>query len=243
MSRLKWDLDTERLFEGGVDQCVLFPKTGTVYDTGVNWNGIVNINESPEGGEANSGYADNIEYYKIRSVEKLKLSIEAYTYPPEFAECDGSAEYVPGVRLRQQTRKEFGLCYRTKIGSDDKGFDKGYIIHVVYGCSVSPTERSHATLNESPEAETMSWEAETTPITFSDSFKPTSKLEFDSTKFTTDSDKEKFKALEDLIYGTDPTTVGGTGTDPTMPMPDDIMDIFGPAPDPDPDPNPNPEES
>lgn len=217
MSKIKWDQDGERFYETGVDQGVLYPKTGEngTYAAGVAWNGLTAVNESPSGGEPTAFYADNIKYANILSNEDFGFTIEAYTYPDEFAQCDGSAEVssVVGMYLTQQKRKEFGFTYRTLIGNDEDGTDKGYKIHVVYNCLAKPTSNNHSTVNESPELNTFSWECTTTPVKVTN-YKPTAHLIFDSTKLSA----ARMTKLNEVLYGKDPTTSGGTdGADPTLP--------------------------
>lgn len=215
MARLEWDKDGERLYETGVQNCVLYPKatTGT-YNKGVAWNGITAVNETPSGAEATALYADNIKYLTLKSVEELGGSIEAYMYPEEWKQCDGSAELAPGVYIHQQSRRSFGLCYRSEIGNDVVGTDYGYKLHLIYGCDASPSERPHSTINDSPEATTMSWEFTTTPVKVA-GFKPTSALEIDSTKV----DVEKLKALEDVLYGTE-------AEEARLPLPDEVATLL-----------------
>lgn len=195
-ARLIWDEAENRKYEYGVSQGVLFPmKDDGAYDAGKAWNGLTNITDQPEGADINKMYADGIYYAGIRGAEEYHASIEAYTYPDEFAECDGSASPIPGMYIGQQTRKKFGLSWRTEIGNANT--DKlGYKIHVAYGLSASPTEKSHDTVNDSPEANPWSWDAEGTPVPMT-GYKPTAKLEFDSTKLTA----AQMTALEDLLYG------------------------------------------
>lgn len=223
MSKLIWDQSGERAFENGVDHGVLYPMNANgTYGTGVVWNGLTSVSESPEGGDANDLWADNIKYATLRGTEDINLTIEAYTYPDEFAECDGSAEPVSGLKLSQQTRKGFGLCYRTNMGNDQAS-EAGYKLHLVYGCTCSPSEKSYETINDSPDAITFSWEVSTTPIPVT-GYKPTALIVIDSTKFPPTIDNgvttpnAKLKALEDKLYGTD--TSGNTeGTSPTLPDP------------------------
>lgn len=206
MSRLEWDKSGERFYETGVDRCVLYPSSGGSYEPGVAWNGITAINDSPSGAEASPLYADNIKYLNLISAEDLGLSIEAYTYPDEFAVCDGSAEVATGVMIRQQNRKHFGICYRTLLGNDEDGTDYGYKIHIVYDCVAAPSEKGHSTVNDSPEAITMSWEVSTTPVNAGEGNKPSAGIDIDSTKIPA----EKLTALENLLYGTE-------NADPTLP--------------------------
>ena len=199
MSKLKWDQIGERLYETGVDKVVLFPMESTgQYGAGVAWNGITAVNESPSGAEPTALYANNGKYLNLISNEDFAATIEAYTYPDEFEECDGSKEIAPGVVIGQQKRKVFGLAYRSLIGNDVDGNDHGYKLHLVYGCLAAPSENNHSTVNDSPEAGTMSWSVSTTPVEVADA-KPTATVTIDSTK----ADKTKLKKLEDMLYGTE----------------------------------------
>ena len=199
MSKLKWDQIGERLYETGVDKVVLFPMESTGrYGTGVAWNGISAVNESPSGAEPTALYANNGKYLNLISNEDFAATIEAFTYPDEFEECDGSKEIAPGVVIGQQKRKVFGLAYRTLLGNDVDGNDHGYKLHLVYGCLAAPSENNHSTVNDSPEAGTMSWSVSTTPVEVADA-KPTATVTIDSTK----ADKAKLKKLEDMLYGTE----------------------------------------
>lgn len=199
MSKLKWDQIGERLYETGVDKVVLFPMESTgQYGTGVAWNGISAVNESPSGAEPTALYANNGKYLNLISNEDFAATIEAFTYPDEFEECDGSKEIAPGVVIGQQKRKVFGLAYRTLLGNDVDGNDHGYKLHLVYGCLAAPSENNHSTINDSPEAGTMSWSVSTTPVEVADA-KPTATVTIDSTK----ADKTKLKKLEDMLYGTE----------------------------------------
>lgn len=196
--RITWDEAENRKYEYGVSQGVLFPmKDDGGYEAGEAWNGLTNITDQPEGADINKMYADGILYAGIRGAEEYHNSIEAFTYPDSFAECDGSAQPIPGMYMGQQLRKKFGLSWRSEIGNANTE-TLGYKIHIAYGMSASPSEKAHDTVNESPEAQTMSWDAEGTPVPVP-GYKPTAKLEFDSTKLGA----EKMKALEDLLYGTD----------------------------------------
>lgn len=220
MSRLTWDNNGERLYETGVKQGVLYPiQTDGSYSKGVAWNGLTAVTESPSGAEATALYADDIKYLNLISNEEFGATIEAYTYPDEFAECDGSAALVDGVTLGQQNRKTFGLCYRTSLGNDVDGNDYGYKLHLVYGCLAAPSEKAYATINDSPEAITFSWEISTTPVNVA-GFKPTSQITIDSTK----ADKTKLAALEDVLYGKDGETTEGAG--PRLPLPDEIKTLM-----------------
>ena len=223
MSRLTWDNNGERLYETGVKQGVLYPiQADGKYSKGVAWNGLTAVTESPSGAEATALYADDIKYLNLISNEEFGATIEAYTYPDEFAECDGSASLVDGVTLGQQKRKTFGLCYRTSLGNDVDGNDYGYKLHLVYGCLAAPSEKAYATINDSPEAITFSWEVSTTPVSVA-GFKPTSQITIDSTK----ADKAKLTALEDILYGKDGTGDGQTGAvEARLPLPDEIKTLM-----------------
>lgn len=215
MAELVWDQIGERFYETGVDKGVLYlPDAGGAYDTGFAWNGLVTVTEAPTGAEANPQYADNIKYLNLYSLEEFGGTIEAFTYPDEWAECDGSAVPQPGVVVGQQIRKTFGLSYRTRVGNDLDGTDHGYKLHLVYGATASPSEKAYGTINESPEAITFSWELYTVPVPVT-GLKPTSTLVIDSTKVDADSLAE----LEDFLYGT-------VGTDPSLPTPDAVLAIF-----------------
>lgn len=207
---LTWDVDGTRTLESGVSKCVLFPMANGSYEDGVAWQGITAINENPGGADLTDLYADNIKYASLRAAETFACTIEAYTYPDEWAECDGSAIPATGIFFGQQPRKAFGLCYRTEIGDDaHPGMDKGYKLHFVYNCTVSPSSRGYATINNSPDAISFSWEASSTPTAVSDisntSYKAVSTVVVDSTKFldgTTGKPNAKFQALESMVYGT-----------------------------------------
>lgn len=222
MARLKWDETGERLYETGTRNCVLYNlgESGT-YDTGVAWNGLTAVTESPSGAEKTGIYADDIKYGELISAEEFGGTIEAYTYPKEFEKCDGSAELAEGVTIGQQKREKFGLCYRTIVGNDVKNEDYGYKLHLVYGATASPSEKAYASVNDSPEAITFSWEFTTTPVNVTDN-KPTSVIIIDSTKV----DPTKLKSLEDILYGTDQVGGSGAGTEPRLPMPDEIATLF-----------------
>ena len=199
MPKLKWDQTGERLYETGIDKVVLFPMESTgQYGQGVAWNGITAVNESPSGAEATPLYANNGKYLNLISNEDFAATIEAFMYPDEFEECDGSKEIAPGVVIGQQKRKVFGLAYRTLLGNDVDGNDHGYKLHLVYGCLAAPSEHNHSSVNDNPEAGTMSWSVSTTPVEVADA-KPTATVTIDSTK----ADKAKLKKLEDRLYGTD----------------------------------------
>lgn len=222
MSKLTWDNAGERFYETGVKMGVLYPiQEGGVYTKGVAWNGLTAVTESPSGAEASPLYADDIKYLNLMSNEEFGATIEAYTYPDEFAECDGSAALATGVMIGQQKRKTFGLCYRTSLGNDVDGVDHGYKLHLIYGCLAAPSEKAYATINDSPEAITFSWEVSTTPVNVK-GFKPTSQITIDSTKVNS----EKLKSLEGILYGKD----GEPGaTEPRLPLPDEIATLFGEA--------------
>lgn len=199
---LVWDQTGERFYETGVNQCALYTQNSDgTYNEGVAWNGITSITESPSGAEANAIYADNIKYLNLYSAEELGGTIEAYTYPDEFAECDGTASPKTGMMIGQQTRKGFALVYKTKLGNDSAGDDFAYKLHIIYGCKASPSERAYATINDSPEAIQFSWEFSTTPVNVS-GYKPTSIVTLDSSKFTSAAEKAKFAAVENSLYGT-----------------------------------------
>ena len=214
MSALVWDQTTQKLYETGVDRGVLYPVSNNAYGTGVAWNGLTAVNESPSGAEPSDIYADNTKYLTLRSAETFGATIEAYTYPDEFAECDGSAQVATGVTIGQQPRKSFGLCYRTLIGNDTDGQDHGYKLHLIYGCTASPSEKSYQTVNDSPEAITFSWEVSTTPVNV-EGHKPTAQLIVDSTKV----DKAKLATLEAQLYG-------GENAEPKLPTPAEVIAIF-----------------
>jgi hypothetical protein len=213
--KLSWDNIGERFFETGVDKGVLYmPNSTGVYTDGVAWNGLVNVTESPSGAEANKLYADNTVYLNMTSAEEFGASIEAYTYPAEFDQYDGLASPTPGLRIGQQARKPFGLSYRTRVGNDLDGDAHGYKIHLVYGCTAAPSERAYATVNDSPEPVTFSWELTTVPVSVS-GLRPTALVTVTSTEVS----PTELAAFEDIIYGT-------AGTDPRLPLPDEVVSIF-----------------
>ena len=215
---LVWDETGKKLFETGVSNVALYPQDSNgTYGAGVAWNGVTTISESPSGAEATTLWANNGKYLNLYSVEEYASSIEAYTYPDEFAECDGSAEIAKGVSIGQQTRKSFGLAYKTLIGSDTDGNDHGYKLHLVYGCKAAPSERSHATVNDSPEALSFSWEISTTPVSVT-GHKPTASVEIDSTKV----EPAKLAAFEKILFGSDTAAA-------RLPLPDEVAELFADA--------------
>ena len=215
MPKLTWDNTGERIFETGVKQGVLYPiQIDGKYTKGVAWNGLTAVTESPSGAEATALYADDIKYLNLLSNEEFGATIEAYTYPDEFAECDGSAELATGVMIGQQKRKIFGLCYRTTIGNDVEGNDYGYKLHLVYGCLAAPSEKGYSTINDNPDAITFSWEVTTTPVNV-EGFKPTSQITIDSTK----ADPTKLAALGAVLYG-------GEAAEAKLPLPDEVATLM-----------------
>ncbi len=223
MAKIVWDKAAEHFYETGVDHGVLYPqKDDGSYDKGVAWNGLTAVTESPSGAEATDLYADNIKYLSLLSAETFGATIEAYTYPDEFAKLDGSAELSEGVMIGQQARSAFGLCYRTQVGNDVKGSDYGYKLHIIYGAKASPSEKAYSTINDSPEAITFSWELSTTPVSI-DGFKPTASLVIDSTKVGA----TKMAKLEAKLYGTDAGPSGSpAATEPTLLLPNEIKELL-----------------
>lgn len=215
MAKLQWDKTGEHFYETGVDHGVLYPMNdgGQTYATGVAWNGLTAVTESPEGAEVSAIYADNIKYLNLMSAEDFKATIEAYTYPEEFEQCDGSASLAEGVKIGQQSRKAFGFCYRTKVGNDLNP-ELGYKIHIIYGATAAPTERAYETVNDSPEAITFSWEVSTIPVEVT-GFKPTAHVEIDSTKI----EPAKLAKIEAKLYGSETE-------EPTLLMPDEIVALI-----------------
>lgn len=218
MAALQWDQTGSRKYENGVQKCVLYPMSSASYPTGVAWNGITAINESPEGADVTDLWADNIKYGTMRAAEKFGGTIEAYTYPDEWEACDGSATPISGVAVGQQTRKTFGLCYRTEIGTDADSA-AGYKLHVVYGATASPSERNHETINDSPDATTMSWDFDTIPAAFNatgsySALKPTAHIVFDSMALGS----TKMAALESVLYGAGASSA-------YLPLPDALLSI------------------
>lgn len=208
MPRLEWDKTGERLFETGVDHAVLYPSLNGAYPKGVAWNGITAVNETPSGAEPTALYANNIKYLTLMSAEEYGLTIEAYMYPEEFAQCDGSAAIAKGVTIGQQKRVPFGLSYRTLIGNDADGQEHGYKIHLVYGGLASPSQKDHSTVNDNPDATSMSWDVTNTPVEVP-GYKPTASIEIDSTKI----DKDTLTKLESILYGGDYTVLATQPTD------------------------------
>lgn len=218
MSKLVWDQSGKRLYETGVDHGVLYPiQIGGVYSKGVAWNGLTAVTESPSGADVNDIYADNMKYLGLVGAEKFGATVEAYTYPDEFAECDGSVELVKGATIGQQNRKVFGMVYRTVIGNDVDGNEHGYKLHLIYGATAAPSEKAYNTINEDPEAITFSWELSTTPVNVT-GHKPTASLTIDSTK----ADPTKLAELEKILFG-------DTETEPHLPLPDEIAQLLNVA--------------
>ena len=215
MSKIVWDQTGERLYETGVKRGVLYVQdSGGTYPKGVAWNGLTAVTESPSGAEATPLYADDIKYLNLISTEELGGTIEAYTYPDEFAECDGSASIATGVYIGQQSRKTFGMCYTTTVGNDVDNNAHGYKLHLIYGALASPSEKAYSTINDSPEAITFSWEFSTTPVNVT-GFKPTANIVIDSTKAT----PEKMAALEKILYG-------DTEVEPRLPLPNEVAQVM-----------------
>ena len=214
MAKLVWDATGEKFYETGVDHGVLYVQEGGAYPKGVVWNGLTAVTESPSGAEATPLYADNIKYLNLMSTEEFGATIEAYTYPDEFAVCDGSAELVAGVSIGQQKRKTFGMCYRTVLGNDTDNNAYGYKLHIIYGALAAPSEKAYATINDSPEAITFSWEVSTTPVAVT-GHEPTASIVIDSTKV----DATKLAALEEVLYGSD-------DVEARLPLPDEIASLM-----------------
>lgn len=217
MSKLVWDQTSERLYETGVDRGVVYPQVGAAYPKGAAWNGLIGVTLSPSGAEPTPLYANNHKYLNLLSIEELGGNIEAYTYPDEFAACNGLATLATGVRIGQQKRKTFGLSFRTMIGNDVDGTAYGYKLHLVYGALAAPSEETNSTINDSPEAKTMSWEFSTTPVEAT-GFEPTSHVEIDSTAV----DAEKLAALEAILYGSE-------SEEARLPLPDEVATLIGTA--------------
>lgn len=214
MATIVWDKIGERVYETGVDHGVLYLQRQGEYSEGYGWNGLVSVSENPSGAEANAQYADNIKYLNLISAEEFGATIEAFTYPEEFGECDGTAQPLPGLQIGQQPRKSFGLSYRTLIGNDTEGTAYGYKIHLVYGAMATPSQKAYNTVNESPEAITFSWEVTTTAVAV-ENFAPTATVNLDSTKFA----PEAMARLEAVLYGT-------AGADPRLPLPDEVVELL-----------------
>lgn len=218
MAKLVWDQVGERYYETGTKKGVLYPNSSGSYPLGIAWNGLTGFSESPDGGEATDIWADDIKYLSIRSRENFKATITAYTYPDEWAECDGSAVPATGITLGQQGRKGFGFSCVTTIGNDTEFEDHGYKIHLVYGATASPSSKDYKTINDSPEAIEFSWEIDTTPVNVTN-YKPTAHIEIDSTKFTTSSAKTYLTTLEGILYGTSSSSA-------RLPFPDEVISIL-----------------
>lgn len=222
---ITWDAPEDRIYETGVDHGVFYNLNNQgAYVNGVAWNGLTNVNETPSGADENKIWADNMKYLSLRAAEDFGLTIQAYTYPEEFAVCDGSASVMPGVIIGQQPRKKFGFCYRTLVGNDVQQTDFGYKLHLVYGCTASPSQRGYSTVNENPEAIQFSWEIATTGVTV-DGFKPTACLIIDSTKLEPAA-LAKLTDLEEVLYGT-PASGGAEAVAGRMPLPDEVASILG----------------
>lgn len=222
MSRIKWLEVGARKYETGTKQGVFYPQDDKgAYPLGVPWNGLQGVSESPSGAEPTKLWADDTKYVELRSAEEFGATLEYFTYPDEFAKCNGEVEVAPGVYAGQQERKPFGLCYRTIIGNDVKKDAYGYKLHLVYGATASPSEKGYKTVNDNPEAITFSSEITTTPVTVKDLDKPTATLVLDSTKVP----EAKMKAIEDILYGTDGESPD-KGTDPRLPLPDEVITLL-----------------
>lgn len=233
MAKLLWDQTGERKYETGVDRGVLFPydSSTNAYGKGVAWNGLTGVTETPSGAEETKLYADNGKYLSMRSAEEFGGTIEAYTYPDEWEACDGSASLVDGVVIGQQARSSFGLAYRTVVGNDTKGDAYGYKLHLIYGATVSPSERAYATINDSPEAITFSWEFTTTPVNIGKignvEYRPTAVLTIDTTGLTGGTENAKLKQLEAMLYGVDADAEHEIeASDPTLPTPQQVYNLF-----------------
>lgn len=216
MAKLVWDKSEERLYETGVDHGVLYLRDADgTYPKGVVWNGLTSVNENPSGAEETPLWADNIKYVSLRSAEEFGATIEAFTYPDEFAACDGSVELAKGVLIGQQSRKTFGLAYRTVVGNEVEMNEHGYKLHLIYGATASPSQKNYATINDSPEAITFSWEITTVMTEVGNNFKPTASIVIDSTKV----DPSKLNALEGILYGTE-------SEEPRLPLPSEVYALF-----------------
>lgn len=227
MAKLVWDQDGTRYIESGVSKCVLYVMNNNTYGTGVAWNGITAINESPGGADLTNLYADNIKYASLRAAETFAFGIEAFTYPDEWNECDGNKIVVDGVALGQQGRKAFGLCYKTQVGSDtDPSLENNYKLHIIYNSTASPSGRNYTTINENPDAISFSWDAESTPTPVTGDFKAVSTIVIDTSKLDNGKENANLKDLEDMLYGTDGTD-GATGTSATLPDPNTVLSMMG----------------
>ena len=220
MAKLEWDKTGERIYETGTDRGVLYVASNGTYPEGVAWNGLTGVDENPSGAEANAQYADNIKYLELRSAEDFGATVTAYTYPDEFEQCDGSAEPAEGMYIGQQARKMFGLSYRTKIGNDVDGDEHGYYIHLIYGATASPSQRSYKTVNDSPEPIEFSWEVTTTPVNIT-GYKPVAHIRINSTK----ADPEKLAVLESVLYGAN-AEGNAEGRTASLPLPDAVKTIL-----------------
>lgn len=216
MAELVWDAQGEKFYETGVSKGVLYPFANGAYGAGVAWNGLTQVSENPSGAEATALYADNIKYLNLQSAEEFGATIEAYTYPDEFAACNGELELGTGIQVGQQKRSQFALCYQTKIGNDQDA-EAGYKIHIVYGCLAAPSEKAYATVNDSPEAITFSWEISTTPVEVT-GFKPTATVVIDSTK----TDSAKLTTIKEALYGSESGNA-------RLLLPNDILEILNPS--------------
>lgn len=229
MSKLEWDKTGERFYEMGAKKGVLYPMSSSgTYPSGVAWNGLTSVNESPSGAEATKLYADDIQYAVLRSAEEYGFTIEAYTYPDEFMACDGSQSIIAGLTIGQQKRQAFGFSYVTQLGNDTASeADDGYKIHIIYGATASPSSKDHATINDSPDAVQFSWECEATPVSVT-GYKPCCTIEIDSTKI----DSAKLTLIENALYGTDSTEAtegheATAATDPHLPLPNELISLVG----------------
>ena len=221
MSKLVWDQTGEKLYETGVEQVALYPQVGGAYPQGVAWNGVSAFNINPSGAEPTALYANNKKYLSLMSAEETAGSIEAYTYPDEWAACDGSKTVIPCVYVGQQTRQPFGLAVKTLIGNDEKQNKYGYKLHLVYGALASVSEKAYSTVNDSPEVDPMSWEFTTTPVDIGiEGFEPSARIEINSTDFESAELKAKLKALEDVLYGSDEEEA-------RLPMPEEVFELLG----------------
>lgn len=225
MPKLNWDATGEHYYETGVDHGVFYPVVNGAYTGGQAWNGLTAVNENPSGADETKLWADNIKYLGLRAAEEYGATIEAFTYPDGFAECDGSASVIDGVKIGQQPRKPFGFVYRSRIGNDTDRDSHGYKLHLIYGLTANPSQKGYSTVNDSPEAITFSWEATSTPVNVT-GFQATSNIEIDSTKFATKEKKALLDALEDKLFGTN-ASGSSEGTDPYLPLPDEVFTTLG----------------